>query len=522
MKLIKRIGSILLMLLIVFTMLPAGTVSAEVLTNTGSLTILDEKGNIKNTFHYSAYQIATFDASRDSGGTTFYTNMKINSAYKATLMAATSLTGSPTDKAILSEVTKLNANQMAALAIELQKVANLNTADATTTNGKFNSLVNGYYLVIETVNDAQDGTVISKPILVSVPNSSGIADVTVNVKTSKAGIEKKIIEKKNNDTILVDSSTAAVGDIVKYQSTSDIPSYPTYATGVTYYVTDTFSQGLTFDASSVIAQIVPTTGSNVTLNLGTDYTLETTGIGTATFRLTLKNSDDIIAWGNAGSKLLVTYNATVNEKASYGITGNPNSIKLTYSKVPGEYTTKEDTVITYTEILIVTKVDKDGGNALSGATFALSKLNSSGTYDVIDTQTTDVNGKAYFKKLEQGTYKLKETAAPAGYDLLNEETIFVVTAQNNSIDIPNTSIICTEIGNTDAADKFKATWICDKFTVNNDGSLITNIENSKGFVLPGTGGRGTKIFTFSGIAIILLGCGMVFIYLKKKNILRHQ
>lgn len=522
MKLLKKIGSIILMLLLIFTMLPAGTVSAVELPKNGSLNILDQKGNLKSNSSYDAYQIVTFDASKDSSGNTFYNNMKINNKYKAVLMTAVSLTGSPTDKEILTAVTKLNTDQMAALAIELQKVAKSYTADAYTNNGKFDSLVNGYYLVIETVNNAQDGTVISKPILVCVPNSSGDAAVTVNVKTSKAGIEKKIIE---NDT-LVDSSTAAVGDTVNYQSLSDIPSYPTYATGVTYFITDTFSQGLTFNVGSVNAYIVKTDNTKVPLAPGTDYTLETTGIDSATFRLTLKDNDSIIAWGNAGSKLLVTYSARVNENATYGITGNPNSVKLTYSTVPDKYTTQEDTVITYTEILIVTKTEKDSSKALSGASFELSKLNSSsGTYDKIDTQITDGNGKAYFRKLEQGTYKLQETIAPAGYDLLNEETIFIVTAKNGDYYIPNVNIICNKIGNTTAANEFKATWLCDnkKFTVDPyDGTINTTIENSKGFILPGTGGSGTKIFTICGIAILLLGCGMAFIYLKKKKSLKQQ
>lgn len=517
MKIIKKVGSIILMLLLIFTMLPAGTVSAVGLPNTGSLTMLDQKGVQKSTSSYDAYQIVTFDASKDSGGNTFYTNMKINNKYKAALMAAVSLTGSPTDNQILTAITKLNSDQMAALAIELQKIAKSYTADAATTNGKFDSLANGYYLVIETVNNAQDGTVISKPILVCVPNSSGDAAVTVNVKTSKADIEKKIIE---NDK-LVDSSTAAVGDTVYYQSLSDIPSYPTYATGVTYYVTDTFSQGLTFNADSVHAYIVKTDSTKVPLT-SADYTLEAPDVDGATFRLTLKNNDSIIAWGNSGSKLLVTYSARVNENATFGITGNPNSIKLTYSTVPDKYTTKEDTVITYTELLIVTKKEKDSIKALSGAAFELSKLNSSGTYDTIETQITDGNGTAKFRKLEQGTYKLKETVAPAGYDLLNEETIFAVTAQNNLINIPDTSIICDKVGNASAAADFKATWFCDKFSVGADGSLNTTIENSKGYILPGTGGSGTKIFTICGIAIVLLGCGMAFVYLKKKKTLKQQ
>ena len=485
--------------------------------STGKLKITDGSGAVKGNSAYSAYQIITFDASKNSEGKTVYTNLKLNSDYKAAIIAALGLNSSSTNYQIFTAISELNAEKTAAFAVALKAAADSRTPIYTTTNGIFNSMQYGYYLVIETANNANDGTVISKPILVGIPQDATCdPEVSVQVKTSKAEIVKKIIESGS----LYDSSTAAVGDTVNYQSTSTIPTYSADAQGITYYVTDTLSAGLTFDASSVKAKIVKADGSVFKdLILNTDYTLATSNINGATFRLTLTSNDNIKTWGNLNYKLLVTYSAKLNESATYGNTGNPNSINLTYSNKPGSgsgsttYTTPDDTVITYTTKLEITKTDGDN-KPLSGATFELSIKNGN-SYTVIDTQTT-VNGKATFKKLEQGTYKLTETVAPSGYNLLDESIEFTVSAKNGELVIPNSNITVTYSGN-EAAKNFKATWISNnssKVPVT-DGILSANIQNTKGFTLPGTGGIGTTIFTVAGVAIILLGFSMIIVYFKR-------
>ena len=83
------------------------------------------------------------------------------------------------------------------------------------------------------------------------------------------------------------------------------------------------------------------------------------------------------------NKVVVEYNATLNENAVIGSAGNTNDVELTYSNNPnatGDGTTKpadtgktpKDTVKVFTYQTIINKVDQDG-NKLKGADFTLYK-----------------------------------------------------------------------------------------------------------------------------------------------------
>ncbi len=517
MKSIKKLIPGLLALIFVLAMLPTGALAAA---PTGSLTMQNTSGAVKDTSSYSAYRIVAYGAaSGSSPSTTIYTNMVLNATYKSAIISSLggTLSSTSTDNDVLTAMQGMTADQSAALATALDAVGG--SVAYSTTNGVFSSMTYGYYLVIETGNSLGDGTVISKPILVSVPgDAANPSDTVVKVKTSTATIEKKIIISSNP----YDSSTAAVLDKVNYQSVSTIPTYPANATGLVYYVTDTLSTGLTFDSSSVIVKIMDSSGTTpvTTLAAVTGYTLETSGIGSATFRVTLIGDGNIKTWGNAGDKVLVTYSAALNSSATFGSTGNPNSINLTYTNNPSNYgpgstfTTLDDTVITYANQLTVTKKD-ESNNPMTGVDFELYQYDGTDYTIFIEKQTTSTPaGIATFTKLQQGSYMLKETAAPAGYNLVSIP--FVVSAKNGTTAIiPNTGITVTQNGNT-AALAFKAAWECDnKSIVVTDTGMTITINDTKGFALPGTGGIGTTIFTVTGIVIILLGICLFLVYQKK-------
>ncbi|MCL2776340.1 MAG: SpaA isopeptide-forming pilin-related protein, partial [Oscillospiraceae bacterium] len=75
--------------------------------------------------------------------------------------------------------------------------------------------------------------------------------------------------------------------------------------------------------------------------------------------------------------------------------------------------------------LEVVKLDKiDRHTALEGATFELRKAD--GTY--VDTQITDISGKAFFGKLPSGNYVITETVAPRGYDIDTTAKNVTITA----------------------------------------------------------------------------------------------
>lgn len=544
MKIIKRLSAIAVAIAMLAVMggVPASAAAPQ---TTGSLTLNDNSGG---KYQYSAYRVATFDVDtlKDQSGAdkTVFTGIKMDTAndtiYRPVIVGALGLSGNPLDSVIFDAVSKLNADATEALAIKLRDASGA-TATAQSQNGKFDSLPIGYYLIIETGKSVVDGTTISKPILVSVPDpSKSPADynVKIDVKNSKAGIEKKIVEHDSSGTILVETSTAAIGDIVKYQSLADIPAYPKDKEALTYYVTDTFCSALDFNPKSMVAEIINNHDpakiqTEKTLDAG-DSTFDQNYIDSKTkekgFRLTLTNSDEIRSWGNAGYKLRITYNATLNSDAKTGKTGNPNSVNLTYSIKPNDasaiYTTPNDTVITYTYRLVVTK--KDHCTPLSGATFELQ--DSKGIKIGSDPDpVTGTDGTVTFTKLEQGDYQLVETAAPSGYNKLDGPIKFTVGATNDGdgSTIPNEKYTFSAKDNADARNRISATWN-SKVTSGNctmtDGNVQLNVsvQDTPGFILPGTGGIGTTIFTVSGIVILLVGGLLAFLYYRKKKDSRQQ
>ncbi|MGC3164727.1 prealbumin-like fold domain-containing protein, partial [Enterococcus faecium] len=52
----------------------------------------------------------------------------------------------------------------------------------------------------------------------------------------------------------------------------------------------------------------------------------------------------------------------------------------------------------------------------NGAAFSLQKKEAKGTYQPIDSQTTNENGLASFDSLTPGKYRVVETAGRAGYE----------------------------------------------------------------------------------------------------------
>lgn len=85
--------------------------------------------------------------------------------------------------------------------------------------------------------------------------------------------------------------------------------------------------------------------------------------------------------------------------------------------------------------ITVTKVDKsDETKKISGATFKVEKLDDSGNVDSTFTaieKTTDDTGIVKFSDLPLGKYRIEETVAPTGYELLNDTIDVEITSADN-------------------------------------------------------------------------------------------
>jgi len=147
------------------------------------------------------------------------------------------------------------------------------------------------------------------------------------------------------------------------------------------------------------------------------------------------------------------------------------------------------------------KVDTgDSSKTLSGAEFELYKvipavLDEDGVTVITPesrqkigtTWTTDSEGKLAFGTLEIGTYKLVETKAPAGYNLSDSEITIYVTADGVTYDQPDNAASNTKLTPT-VRDGVKV------YTI--------TVTNSKGAVLPHTGGAGTFLYTLCGLMLM--------------------
>ncbi len=357
---------------------------------------------------------------------------------------------------------------------------------------EFTDLSLGYYLVDSTAG-----------ALCSLDTTD--TEITIREKNSAPSAAKKIVE----DTGLKDSNTASIGDTIKFQTT--ITAQP----GAQNYVLhDKMDAGLTFNGIESVK-----VGANELL-ITTEYAVDkSTGDG-CTFHITFTPTycESI----TATTTIIVTYSATLNEKAEVGPTKeNKNETWLKYGENKDLETIHSKT-ITKTYEIPVLKYTKKGTSTvetpLANAKFKLSKdengttpielvnITNSGeldntyrkaktTEDSSITKITEIitpdSGKLRIQGLAAGTYYLTETQQPAGYNILKEAI---------RIDIDKD-------GNIQYASKSET---LNPMPSGGDVKVL----NNTGSILPSTGGMGTTLFYIFG-AILVIGSGVVLITKKR-------
>ena len=140
----------------------------------------------------------------------------------------------------------------------------------------------------------------------------------------------------------------------------------------------------------------------------------------------------------------------------------------------------------FTFELTVVKVDANNtATKLSDAGFTLYTDNTCNTEATNGAEVlTGTDGTATFTGLKAGTYYLKETTAPAGYNI-NSTVYTIVISDNGTVTSNGTTVTQVEVGDT---------------------PLLT----------PNTGGMGTMMFTIGGAALIACA-GVLFLIVRKKK-----
>lgn len=466
MKTMRKLFTVLLAL----AMTLALAVSAFA-ADTGSITITNPQGD----HTYTAYKI--FDVTY-SGDNYSYTISDTDAAF-STVKAYADVAANGLNLTAVANTNKYNVSigagfSAASFAQHLKtNVNSLGTGiDFTKADNtmKASGLALGYYFVSGTSG--------------AVCELATAKDIQIRDKNEVPQIEKTV---NDNDR------TVEIGQVLTYTITGKVPSTKGY-TEFTYQVTDTMTEGLTFN-------------KDVKVTIGST---DVTAAATIT-----NNENGFVAsvnmmkyQGQIDAPVVITYTATVNEKAIQR-DKETNTATLKYSNNPADKDSYDESTVTvdvFSFNIVINKYATGNENTkLEGAKFVLKKA-ANGPYYKYDAATrvvswvdakadatevtTGADGAARFDGLEAGTYYLEETAAPTGYNQLTTDITIVL--------------------NTDGS----ATINGAASAPGTDHSLTTGVANSTGTVLPETGGTGTVIFVALGALAVI--CAGVFLVTNKR------
>ena len=426
---------------------------------------------------------------------------------------------------VVTTATNISDSNAAALASALNAVTKPTVAGSVTygENTKTISVSKlGYYLV-----DTSLGSLCSL--------DTTATNVEIYEKNSVPTIDKKV--KDSADTDYAKTADVHGGDTVDYQLTVNTGSNQntTDSTGVdgNYVIVDTLPAGVVMSADQIAALSVKTgeitwTKGEAT-NASADYTVTYTApTDTDTAKLTITLIAREAAGETAASKLweiaentniVITYSATMTKDA-VSDAALTNTAKLTYKQ---QEATSTASVYSWSFNTLKYTGELTGNySKLAGATFQLldgnnqamkfiSEGNNVYRYDsrliatgnvtldgvsvtVVDSITTTEDGVFKIEGLDAGGYKLRETAAPAGYNILTEDVSVGITS---AADNTGTTLTAT---------------VADTSTVEKVAYIA--IQNNSGAELPSTGGMGTTLFYVIGGILVL---GAVVLLVTKKR-----
>lgn len=356
---------------------------------------------------------------------------------------------------------------------------------------------------------------------------------TVTLKANEPSINKEITKVNKADADSKTKMNARIGDTITYTLTTTIPDYTGYVDGSrVLQLIDTAAHGLKdvkvtkvkvgdtelnedadADNNGYVLkqdknQIDPLDNCNKA-----DATVTTVDLAHYV------NTNDNIA---SGATVTVTLTAVVDSDAVIAGVGNPNTVELAYSRTPSgeKHQVPGPTVRVYTYDFSIYKTNMAGDTALSGAQFAIARVDSNAeTFMTQDAATkawenlttakpaadadegvftTSADGKIAMSGLPAGEYHVYEIKAPDGYTSIGlPDFKFTITSTFDTAGTTVTSVAYEKTTNTDGNRVSFGTG---------ETASMAQIKNAKNLTeLPMTGDLGIKVFVTVGVLLMAAG-----------------
>lgn len=509
MKLMKRILAIVCTFVMIISMATGVNAvnqpsKAPEKPKTGTITITNAKAGEEYKV-YKILSLESYEPSKDA-----YSYVRTGDKWDGFVNKATDYLDINNDEYVTFKSDKDNETgrrEFALKAMQYVKDNNIDPTDtATASEGKdtnitvtFKNLSLGYYLVESSV-----GTACS--LGTTNPNA------TIKDKHDAPTINKEIATGDDVSGIVTDNgkkNSVNIGDAVGFKVTIYVkPNAKNY---VLHDVMDEHLQFLGIqDAHANLKDEENPRKDNPGLYPTQDFVVKTNTTHGCTFEVEFTNQfyekyrKDI----DSGSlnEITFTYGAQVKDNAPIN-RAMPNTAHLTY----GDHSTTDDSQTnTYTWGIPVHKYTENGGNKvdLAGAKFILStdeiptetnalkftkKTGSNyrfdSTYGSIELESY-TDGMINIQGLKSGTYYLKETKAPDGYNVLKTPIKIVIKGDDKT----------------------------GQLIIKVKDEVVTQVEvqNNKGSLLPSTGGMGTTLIYVVG-SILVLASGIVLFSKRKEG-----
>ena len=441
-----------------------------------------------------------------------------------------------------------NTSDASLLATRCAQYCAQNGIEGTTLKvGTAITLQCGYYILYETGNSANDGSVATKPILLNImpsdePLNITLKDASVFLDKDISGIKEPDKNDKDNDV------TVGVGDYVEYTITTRFPVYEhiadsPYSFAPQFTLTDTMCDGLDTTKGYALKVNGSEIGNSTdeSYDQAVSYTVTDGTKNAATINFTASNHSitinfvDSYILAHQGEEIEFVYTAKVNDevKTNYAA-GNDNKVELIYSNNPEQSSSVkklEDEEFVWSYSFNLAKLDGANSQPLAGVVFNMYKDGEKLSFNIKDgvyypdvegtTEdiTTTSSGKVEIKGLDEGVYVLKEISTLEGYSLImNDAEVTIEALRDGVTAIPTgkCKVTGSNTGITTNSDSEQSP--SKESSDNGETDVNAVIYNYRGVVLPQTGSTTSIILMVVG-GIVVVGGIIAFIIIlsKKKN-----